>query len=327
MRHSVQIGALVLAAGSQMGCSAMFGPKTRTQEIKGFGQLVVPASLGPADPFVRSEYATVEYNRYFRFPDTFLWMGPTTPVREVLAVTISRNAAKPGRPAEYLAGAHCEKTKWLTQQGSIRVGECIYAVNTHERISWIVAVDDPARRVSMAYRAFQNDVSREKATEVLTTAFKSYKPLADQDAPFRAVDDAERKANEDGLQREAAVLTWIARRGWPKPELQQTVVVGDFAYVRWHRAQPEIDFACLVGSTPLGSEPKLNPRFDGGALRQYSGAWRYDGLDDWYNYTPMDAFKDRKFDPARQYHFYRTSANAEYLDEFVAACEAAKKAL
>lgn len=327
MRHWWQIGALVLAAGTQMSCSAMFGPKTKQQEIKGFGQISVPSTLEPASPFVRSAYATIEFNRYFSFPENFFWMGGTTPVREVLAITISRTEAKPDRPAVFLAGKHCDDEKWLAQSGPVRVGECVYKVNTHERKAWIVAVDDPARRVSMAYRAFQKDVSRERAVEILTTAFTSYKPLADQEAPFRAVDDEERKENEEGLRREAAVLAWIAAKGWPRPELQKTVVVGDIAYVRWHRMQPEIDFACLVGSTPRGAEPKLDPRFNSGVLQQFQGEWKYHGMEDWYNYTPMDAFKDRVFVAGRQYHFYRTSADAEYLDEFVAACEAAKKAL
>ncbi len=327
MRRLVQIGALSLAAGSQMGCNAMFGPKTKNQEIRGFGQISVPSALETASPFLRSDYATVEFNRYFSFPESFFWMGSNTPVREILALTISRTAAKPGTNAVFLAGKHCDDEKWLAPSGPIRVGECVYKVNTHERKSWIVAVDDPARRVSMAYRAFQKDVSREEAVEVLTTAFASYKPLPDQDAPFQAVDNAERKENEASLKSEEAVLAWIAAKGWPKPELKKTVVVGDLAYVRWHRAQPEVDFACFVGSTPRGAEPKFDPRFEGGTLRQYQGVWMYHGLDDWYNYTPMDAFKSRTFDPARQYHFLRTSADAEYLDEFVAACEAAKKAL
>jgi hypothetical protein len=305
----------------------MFGPKTRNQEITGFGQITVPSSLGQASPFVRSSYATVEFNRYFSFPESFFWMGSSTPVREVLAITISRTDAKPDRPAVSLAGNHCEEEKWLAQSGPFRIGECMYRVNAHERKAWIVAADDPARRVSMAYRGFQKDVSRERAMEILKTAFASYRPLPDQEAPFRAVDDAERKENEEGLRREAAVLAWIERKGWPRPELEKTVLVGDVAYVRWHRAQPEIDFACLVGSTPRGAEPKLDPRFDSGVLQQFQGEWKYRGMEEWYNYTPMDAFKKRTLVAGRQYHFYRTLADAECLDEFVAACEAAKKSL
>lgn len=327
MRHWWQIGVLILAAGTQVSCSAMFGPKTKQQEIKGFGQISIPTTLESASPFVRSGYATVEYNRYFSFPENFFWMGGTTPICEVLAVTISRTEAKPDRPAVFLAGEHCEDEKWLAQSGPFRIGECMYRVNTRERKAWIVAVEDPARRVSMAYRAFQKDVSREQALEILKAAYASYKPLPDQDAPFRAVDDAERKEEEQGLEYEAGVLAWIAKRGWPRPELEKTVVVGDIAYVRWHRQRPEIDFVCLVGSTPLGAEPKLDRSFDAGALRQYQGVWKYHGLEDWYNYTPMDAFKDRPFDPARQYHFYRSSSHAEYLDEFLTACETAKKSL
>lgn len=327
MRRWWHIGALILAAGMQMSCDAMFGPKTRKQEIEGFGHVVVPSSLGSASPFVRSGYATVEFNRYFSFPDNFFWMGPTTPVREVLAMTISRAGAKPAQLAFYDAGNHCDEKRWLAESGPIRVGECVYKVNTHEQKSWLVAAEDPGRRVSMAYRAFQKDVSREKAVEILSTAFSSYQPLPNQDAPFQAVDAAERKEEEAGLEYEAGVLEWIAKKGWPRPELRKTVVVGDLAYVRWHRQRPEIDFVCLVGSTPLGAEPKLDPSFDGGALRQYQGEWKYRGAEDWYNYTPMDAFKDRKFDPARQYHFYRSSSYAEYLDEFVAACETAKQTL
>lgn len=324
MRNWWQFVALLLSAGTQMGCNAMFGPKIKQQEIKGFGQISVPSSLGKASLRVNSEYAIIGFNDII---DSFFWMGSNTPVRAVLIVTVLREGAKSSRPPVDEAGKHCEDLKWLSGAGPIRVGECMYRVNTHERKSWIVAAEDPARRVSMAYRAFQKDVSREKAVEILTTALTSYQPVANQEASFEAVDDEARKEDEAGLKAEAAVLAWIARKGWPRPELQKTVVVGDISYVRWHRMQPEIDFACLVGSTPLGAEPKLDPHFEGGVLRQFEGEWKYRGMEDWYNYTPMDAFKDRKFDPARQYHFYRTSTGAEYLDEFVAACEAAKKVL
>jgi len=318
---------MVLAAGMQLSCGAMFGPKTTKQEIKGFGQIGVPSSLGKASAFVRNEYAIIGFYRSFSFLESFRWMGSSTPWREALIVTVTRPGRNVSRPAVHEAGEHCEDIRWLSASETVRVGECMYRVNANERKSWLVAADDPQRRVSMAYRAFQQDVSREKAVEILTAAMTSYQPLPNQDAPFQAIDDAERKEEQAGLKAEAEVLAWIEKKGWPRPELQKTVVVGDLAYVRWHRAQPEIDFVCLVGSTPLGAEPKLDPRFDGGTLRQYQGEWKNLGLEDWYNYTPMDAFKERAFDPARQYHFYRTSTGAEYLDEFVAACEAPKQML
>ncbi|MBM3785815.1 MAG: hypothetical protein FJW30_15740 [Acidobacteria bacterium] len=290
----------------------LLGQKEKTHEIKGLGTLRLPAALEVHGPRETPQSIVVEFGGVV---DSFFWMGSHTPYRATFVVASNADANSE-------AFRNCTGIKWLSSEPSLGFGECVYEVNANKEPSWIVSARDPKRNLQMAYRIFKNASSREKAVAVVTGALANFQVSPEREAYMAELADRPRREAEAESRAEAAALEWFASKKLPFPELQKTQIIGDVAYVRWHRQTPMIDFLCYAGT----AKPKS--RYQVAEMRQFRDEWRIDNIENTFEYTPYDAFESRTWQPGLTYYFLRASFyfSAEgpdtgaSMEEFLTAC-------
>lgn len=317
-----------IAALLQLGCVPMtlFGSRVTVREMAGAGRMETPAAL---ELTMKKETADTLIYSFSHVIDSFLWMGSNMPVRAVLAVAISSTGADAAglrNRAASEAGERCRNRGLESPMpGQVSVSACSYEVNLHVEPSWLLTAADPARRVAMAYRVFQKDSSPEAAAKVLSAALASYRPAADPPVAFREIQDRPLRDVEAAALREARMLAWFERQGWPAPRLEETVRRHDCAYFWSRQFRSWLGIACLAGSRPrLRDQPPWTGelyRLHGVTVGQYmrfNDQWRLllpgQGTD--LSAAPWSAFQAETFDPNRVYYFL--SAGQYLLYEGVA---------
>lgn len=297
--------ALILCTLTGIGCA-------KTREIKGIGRIQTPSSLDMVLHHRQNEdFAIIKIERW-----AGTWVpGGVTSVRAVLVLGVAapdRGLDAARKEARAWAQSHCSRAD--------ANGACDFEQNDTKGPSWLVTAEDPAKRITMAYRVLQKDASREEALETLHAALASFQPVADPAAYFAEIRERPLRDAKAGARREQKMLGWFKKHGWPAPELEKNVQHGDCAYFWTHRNGSELYIACR-----FGSRPKSKPLETGYAERNGFGVVTYEDFQGTWmlrrpgqvldiTLQPWPSFAADAYDSDRIYYFLEGYTGIQYED-------------
>lgn len=292
-------------------------PRKKTFDMDGAGTVIVPGALSG---HMRTDSPDHVTHIFYDVIDSIFWMGSNTPVRAVMTAAVGapdRDTATLPRLAAKEAADRCRNVRWeqpiAAGARQVRTASCIYEVNTHIESSWLVEVADPARRVAMAYRFFQRDMKLQNGAEALVAAIESYIPPVRPAELFREIRDRPRREAEEIDIAEVKAMRWIAKQGWPPPQLEKTVRHKNFVYSWERHFTPTLETACVIGWLPATGYKK--PEFANRLWRDHSltVATYATFRDEWQlshpgqlldiHLKPWNGFASDSFDTSRVYLF------------------------
>ena len=239
---------LVLAVGTVwLGVLKLRGARPTRRALHELGQLALPRRLEPLPPDERATFALFAFDRT---SGSVLHMGSNRPVAEKLVVGAWTPASRQ-EAHDATVDAARDRTRDIAWRadGEVLVGEGTHAVNTAVHPAWVLARDDAARGLTVAYMVWKRDASLARARATFDAALRSFEPGLPA-AAYLAV-ARERPARERAA-RLAALEAALAARGVRVTPGGPPVEHEGRWYAFAHDARDGDSFTLLV---PIGTLP------------------------------------------------------------------------